>query len=93
MITVTHLQKRSNTGRLARSSFLSHPREQVVAVGVECSVEYLPSNYDNCELTYDIQQELYNDSDESHATAPAAKNVLESLLCATKFKLQIWSPK
>ena len=87
-------KKRSNTGRWVRNTFfVSHPREQEVAVGVECSVEYLPSNYDNCELTYDIQQELYNDSDESHATAPAAKNVLESLLCATKFKLQIWSPK
>ena len=40
-------KKRSKTGR-----------EQEVAVGVECSVEYLPSNYDYYRLTYDIQQEF-----------------------------------
>ena len=62
---VTPPKKRSNTGRWVRNSFfVSHPREQEVAVGVECSVEYLPSNYDYYELTYEIQQELKSDSDE-----------------------------
>ena len=58
-------KKRSNTGRWVRNTFfVSHPREQEVAVGVECSVEYIRSNYDYYELSYEIQQELKSDSDE-----------------------------